>query len=43
MQTEVNAVVHMFPVLGLLVAVLGGIYTGVATPTEAAAVGALAR
>ncbi len=33
-------VVHVFPVLALLVAVLGGIYVGFATPTEAAAVGA---
>ena len=31
---------HVIPVLALLVAVLGGIYLGVATPTEAAAVGA---
>jgi len=31
---------HVFPVLALLVAVLGGIYTGFSTPTEAAAVGA---
>jgi C4-dicarboxylate transporter, DctM subunit len=31
---------HVFPVLGLLVVVLGGIYMGFTTPTEAAAVGA---
>jgi TRAP-type C4-dicarboxylate transport system permease large subunit len=31
---------HVLPVLVLLAAVLGGIYLGVATPTEAAAVGA---
>jgi C4-dicarboxylate transporter DctM subunit len=31
---------HVLPVLVLLVAVLGGIYMGFATPTEAAAVGA---
>ena len=31
---------HIFPVLGLLVVVLGGIYAGFTTPTEAAAVGA---
>ncbi len=31
---------HVFPVLALLVSVLGGIYIGFATPTEAAAVGA---
>lgn len=31
---------HVFPVLGLLVVVLGGIYVGFTTPTEAAAVGA---
>lgn len=33
-------VFHVFPVLGLLVVVLGGIYVGFTTPTEAAAVGA---
>ncbi len=31
---------HVFPVLALLVSVLGSIYVGFATPTEAAAVGA---
>jgi tripartite ATP-independent transporter DctM subunit len=31
---------HVFPVLGLLIVVLGGIYVGFTTPTEAAAVGA---
>ena len=31
---------HVFPVLGLLVVVLGSIYSGIATPTEASAVGA---
>ncbi|MFM9845705.1 MAG: TRAP transporter large permease [Hyphomicrobiaceae bacterium] len=31
---------HIFPVLGLLIVVLGGIYFGFTTPTEAAAVGA---
>ena len=31
---------HVFPVLGLLVVVLGSIYVGFTTPTEAAAVGA---
>jgi len=31
---------HIVPVLGLLVVVLGSIYVGVATPTEAAALGA---
>lgn len=33
--------VHVLPVVGILVAVLGGIYTGFATPTEAAALGAV--
>lgn len=32
---------HVLPVVGILVAVLGGIYTGFATPTEAAALGAV--
>mgnify|MGYP001279916937 CR=1 FL=1 len=34
-------VLHALPVLGLLVVVLGSIYAGVATPTEASALGAL--
>ncbi|MGE0699918.1 MAG: TRAP transporter large permease [Hyphomicrobiaceae bacterium] len=33
-------ILHVFPVLGLLVVVLGGIYVGLTTPTEAAAIGA---
>ena len=33
-------VLHTFPVLGLLVVVLGSIYSGIATPTEASALGA---
>ena len=33
-------VLHVFPVLGLLIIVLGSIYSGVATPTEASALGA---
>jgi len=32
---------HVLPIVGLLVAVLAGIYFGVATPTEAAVMGAL--
>lgn len=32
---------HIFPVFGLIILVLGGIYFGVMTPTEAAAIGAL--
>lgn len=32
--------IHVVPVLSLLIAVLGGIYVGFSTPTEAAAVGA---
>lgn len=31
--------VHILPVVGLMIVVLGGIYTGVATPTEAAGLG----
>ena len=30
---------HVLPVLGILIAVLGGIYSGLTTPTEAAALG----
>lgn len=37
---QARDVVHVFPVMALLVSVLGGIYIGFATPTEAAAVGA---
>jgi tripartite ATP-independent transporter DctM subunit len=33
--------VHVLPVVAILVAVLGGIYTGFVTPTEAAALGAV--
>jgi C4-dicarboxylate transporter DctM subunit len=36
----VRDVLHVFPVLGLLVVVLGSIYSGIATPTEASALGA---
>ncbi|MDX2159155.1 MAG: TRAP transporter large permease subunit [Hyphomicrobiaceae bacterium] len=36
----VSDLLHVFPVLGLLIVVLGGIYVGFTTPTEAAAVGA---
>jgi C4-dicarboxylate transporter DctM subunit len=31
---------HVLPVMGILVAVLGGIYSGITTPTESAALGA---
>jgi C4-dicarboxylate transporter, DctM subunit len=40
LATSTSDVWHVFPVLALLVSVLGGIYIGFATPTEAAAVGA---
>jgi len=33
-------VAHILPIVGLMVVVLGGIYTGITTPTEAAAIGA---
>lgn len=33
-------VAHIVPIVGLMVVVLGGIYTGITTPTEAAAIGA---
>jgi C4-dicarboxylate transporter DctM subunit len=38
--SRIADVAHVLPVVGLLIAVLGGIYAGIATPTEAAAVGA---
>jgi tripartite ATP-independent transporter DctM subunit len=39
-KSRVAEAVHVFPVLGLLVVVLGSIYSGMATPTEASALGA---
>ena len=39
-RSRVDQALHVFPVLGLLVVVLGSIYSGVATPTEASALGA---
>lgn len=39
--TDVRDVVHVLPILALLAMVLGGIYSGVTTPTESAAVGAV--
>ena len=41
-QERFTALVRIAPALGLVLLVLGSIYTGLATPTEAAAVGALA-
>lgn len=37
---KVSILLHVFPILGLIVFVLGGIYLGVTTATEGAAVGA---
>ena len=39
-KSRAGEAVHVFPVLGLLVVVLGTIYSGIATPTEASALGA---
>jgi tripartite ATP-independent transporter DctM subunit len=39
-HSSLRDALHVIPVMCLLIAVLGGIYTGFATPTEAAAVGA---
>lgn len=39
-KSRVAEAVHVFPVLGLLVVVLGSIYSGITTPTEASALGA---
>ncbi|MEN9763649.1 MAG: Neu5Ac permease [Pseudomonadota bacterium] len=36
-----KAIIHLLPILALLLVVLGGIYGGITTPTEASAVGAL--
>jgi tripartite ATP-independent transporter DctM subunit len=38
---RLRATAGLFPMLGLIVAVIGSIYAGIATPTEAAAVGVL--
>jgi tripartite ATP-independent transporter DctM subunit len=38
---RLQAVVHLIPIVALLLVVLGGIYGGFTTPTEASAVGAL--
>lgn len=38
---RVRATAGLFPIMGLIVAVIGSIYTGLATATEAAAVGVL--
>ncbi len=38
---RIRATAGLFPMLGLIVAVIGSIYAGIATPTEAAAVGVL--
>jgi tripartite ATP-independent transporter DctM subunit len=38
---RVRATAGLFPMLGLIFAVIGSIYAGIATPTEAAAVGVL--
>ena len=38
---RIRATAGLFPILGLIVAVIGSIYAGIATPTEAAAVGVL--
>lgn len=40
-ETVVSAVIKMTPIAILIIAVLGGIYGGIFTPTEAGAVGAL--
>ena len=39
-KSRSSEAVHVFPVLGLLVVVLGSVYSGIATPTEASALGA---
>lgn len=39
-KPRLGEVLHVFPVLGLLMVVLGSIYAGLATPTEASALGA---
>jgi C4-dicarboxylate transporter DctM subunit len=39
-RSRLGEAMHVLPVLGLLVVVLGSIYSGIATPTEASALGA---
>ncbi|MEH0019610.1 MAG: TRAP transporter large permease subunit [Desulfobacter sp.] len=41
MQEKIKSLKDLFPILGLIFAVLGGIYMGITTPTEAAAIGVL--
>ena len=41
LRTRLVHIAHVIPIVALMVAVLGGIYTGITTPTEAAAIGAL--
>jgi tripartite ATP-independent transporter DctM subunit len=41
LRERLGRIFHVLPVLALLLTVLGGIYTGFTTPTEAAAIGAL--
>jgi tripartite ATP-independent transporter DctM subunit len=40
-RSRVSEALHVLPVFGLLVVVLGSIYSGIATPTEASALGAV--
>ena len=41
LRKHLGEILHVFPVLITLVLILGGIYTGLTTPTEAAALGVL--
>ena len=41
LRRHLAKIVHILPIIALLIVVLGGIYIGMTTPTEAAAIGAL--
>jgi len=41
MAQKISALKDLIPILGLIFAVLGGIYMGITTPTEAAAIGVI--
>ncbi|WDP88834.1 MAG: TRAP transporter large permease subunit [Desulfobacter sp.] len=41
MEEKIRSLKELFPIMGLIFAVLGGIYMGITTPTEAAAIGVI--
>jgi tripartite ATP-independent transporter DctM subunit len=41
MRERLSSLVHVWPMLAIFIMIMGGIYFGIATPTEAAAIGTL--